>query len=874
MNSVLLNKLNELQKASDYECWYLVKQPTAFDNICYLVSFLKEFKSKGTSENLQEFIGKRVAEVNSSKPDVEIPNNYRALRVAAFFGLITMTSTKYEEATITDAFEEINIRCGGEFERKDLYEDIIQRQIEKMYISSTVDEGYNGVRQNYRLYPVMLLYKVLIELGRATGNYSISMTEYRYLVATTKVFENFLETLLLINLLREDPSANAEFEQYRTKFDNRLIQALKQLPTLVIDRESIKLNPDTISEVAKKVFAFESDPNVFTTGNYMSFLGSTKSLFDLDSFENENKYSKFTPEWFREKAKEYPTLDEEANQLRLDFINKFSPEYLSSLSGEDLLTTMFLNDKNENNLCRVLEFDPQIKEMFGSIKGGTAYKYGLYYSNKGSWMTGSSQKQRQLTVEEAVEVGTKIRDHLIAGAETIQKQGEFNTIEDYKKLYEVLKEVTEGEIDKVWFLKYYQMVFPKYFATNYSSFAQSIVLKALNIEKEEHSFVCMGQIRFYADKCGISNEMFNKIFWTYYVDEESDEYPERQDDSYSKDVNHNTGLISEFSRNRILFGAPGTGKSYTLNKEKDSLLSNGGEYERVTFHPDYSYANFVGTYKPVPCKDKEGNDAITYSYVPGPFMRTYVKALLNSRTDAPKPFLLVIEEINRANVAAVFGDVFQLLDRGDDEVSEYPIQASEDIKKYLADSLDGENGNPEDYAEIRIPDNMFIWATMNSADQGVFPMDTAFKRRWDFTYLGIDDSEDGIVGKRVILGKGEHRKEIEWNALRKAINEELLTYKVNEDKLMGPYFISKKILSEGDTIDSATFTRVFKNKVIMYLFDDAAKQKRLTLFGGCSEKDKSQYSKICDAFDSIGVDIFCDAISSRFIDVVTEEDGE
>ena len=336
-------------------------------------------------------------------------------------------------------------------------------------------------------------------------------------------------------------------------------------------------------------------------------------------------------------------------------------------------------------------------------------------------------------------------------------------------------------------------------------------------------------------------------------------------------IRFNTGYQSSFERNRILFGAPGTGKSFTLNREKDLLLTDGGEYERVTFHPDYSYANFVGTYKPVPCKDSDGKDAITYSYVPGPFMRTYVKALQNSRTDAPKPFLLVIEEINRANVAAVFGDVFQLLDRGDDEVSEYPIQASEDIKKYLAGEL---GGNPDDYAEIRIPDNMFIWATMNSADQGVFPMDTAFKRRWDFTYLGIDDSEAGIVGKKVVLGQGDYRRIVEWNALRKAINNELLTYKVNEDKLMGPYFISRKNLPEGEMIDSAVFTRIFKNKVIMYLFDDAAKQKRITLFGGCDEKAKNQYSKICREFDTKGVYIFCEGISSQFIDNVPEDDGE
>ena len=338
-----------------------------------------------------------------------------------------------------------------------------------------------------------------------------------------------------------------------------------------------------------------------------------------------------------------------------------------------------------------------------------------------------------------------------------------------------------------------------------------------------------------------------------------------------QEIKFSTGYQSEFPRNRILFGAPGTGKSFTLNREKDLLLADGGEYERVTFHPDYSYANFVGTYKPVPCKDSDDKDAITYSYVPGPFMRTYVKALQNSKTDTPKPFLLVIEEINRANVAAVFGDVFQLLDRGDDEVSEYPIQASEDIKKYLAGEL---GGNPDDYSEIRLPDNMFIWATMNSADQGVFPMDTAFKRRWDFTYLGIDDSESGIVGKKVVLGQGDYRRVVEWNALRKAINNELLTYKVNEDKLMGPYFISKKNLPEGEMIDPAVFTRIFKNKVIMYLFDDAAKQKRITLFGGCDEKAKNQYSKICREFDTKGVYIFCEGISSQFIDNVPEDDGE
>lgn len=320
-------------------------------------------------------------------------------------------------------------------------------------------------------------------------------------------------------------------------------------------------------------------------------------------------------------------------------------------------------------------------------------------------------------------------------------------------------------------------------------------------------------------------------------------------------VNVCTGYYSKFERNRILFGAPGTGKSYTINKQAKELIGvdNDYAYERVTFHPDYSYANFVGTYKPVPSKNDEGKDTITYEYVPGPFMRVLVKALKNSKEKEPKPFLLIIEEINRANVAAVFGDVFQLLDRGDDNVSEYPIQASEDIKKHLSKEL---GGAPDDYAKIRIPDNMFIWATMNSADQGVFPMDTAFKRRWDFTYLGIDDNDENIRGKYVYLCKDKSQK-VEWNKLRKAINNFLAREKINEDKQLGPYFIAKKIVvpDDGDELDSEKFCNTFKNKVIMYLFEDAAKQKRHKLFEGCGQ-NSNRYSDICKEFDAKGIKIF------------------
>lgn len=309
------------------------------------------------------------------------------------------------------------------------------------------------------------------------------------------------------------------------------------------------------------------------------------------------------------------------------------------------------------------------------------------------------------------------------------------------------------------------------------------------------------------------------------------------------------------SRNLIVFGAPGAGKSHKLEADRKSYFDD--RFERVTFYPTYSYAQFVGTYKPV-MKPKEngGGEEISYEFVPGPFLRVLVKAL-NAQADdngEKQKYCLVIEEINRANAAAVFGDIFQLLDRGEDESSEYSIAASEDVKKYLKGKLNDEaqkflnvvkkkdqKGNEIEeweFCNLRIPANMYIWATMNSADQGVFPMDTAFKRRWEFEYIGIDEGE-GDCKNWTIEGS-----DYKWNDVRKFINALLASHGVNEDKLMGPFFVK----AQNDVVSK----KAFKSKVLMYLWEDAARMCRRQMFG----KDILTYSVLCECWDKSGVGAF------------------
>ncbi len=268
--------------------------------------------------------------------------------------------------------------------------------------------------------------------------------------------------------------------------------------------------------------------------------------------------------------------------------------------------------------------------------------------------------------------------------------------------------------------------------------------------------------------------------------------------------------------NRIVYGAPGTGKSALLEDESHFF---GNRKLRITFYPDYSYSKFVGSYKPISYYKRDINTpsyystkysdepkssvinepVIDYGFVPGPFLIALEEALKN-----PEPYLLVIEEINRANSSSVFGEIFQLLDREEGK-SKYTVLLSKEAMEYLKSKISSKFDLLKD--GIYLPENLFIWASMNSADQGVFPLDSAFKRRWHFEYLPLNQYE--YVLDKVIIdfdGRSYH-----WNKFRNTINSFLSSIKVSEDKLIGPFFLSVNELQDKNAI---------KNKLLLYIKDD------------------------------------------------------
>lgn len=330
------------------------------------------------------------------------------------------------------------------------------------------------------------------------------------------------------------------------------------------------------------------------------------------------------------------------------------------------------------------------------------------------------------------------------------------------------------------------------------------------------------------------------------------------------------------SRQIIYYGAPGTGKSHKI---KEAL----GEYEdcpadkkvpkvnifRTTFHPDSDYSTFVGAYKPtkgkrplyglfgkdtVRMKDGEDlfEDMITCKFVPQAFLNAYIRAY---QTD--ENVYLIIEEINRGNCAQIFGDLFQLLDRDENGISEYTIKADADLKSFLEEELGEDNPGIKD-GELCLPSNLYIYATMNTSDQSLFPIDSAFKRRWDWEYEPI--KYKNTDWKIVIDGT-----EYSWVSLQRKVNDKILSATSSEDKMLGDYFVNP---SDGIITD-----KVLLNKILFYLWNDVCKDGEGDIFR-TKEGDKEADITFSDLYGTDKSDKLKAMMNYLQVDVAEYEGGK
>ena len=358
----------------------------------------------------------------------------------------------------------------------------------------------------------------------------------------------------------------------------------------------------------------------------------------------------------------------------------------------------------------------------------------------------------------------------------------------------------------------------------------------------------------------------------------------------------------------IYYGAPGTGKSFTIDDITDDKNS-----VRTTFHPDSDYASFVGAYKPtmenVPINSIYGESVqfatgknghpgtekkIVYKYVPQAFLKAYVAAWSNLN----KPYFLIIEEINRGNCAQIFGDLFQLLDRNNAGSSSYAIHADEDISQFISGdnkgfaslsddqkdairsfSLEKDNGKTQAVGQdildgklLLLPPNLYIWATMNTSDQSLFPIDSAFKRRWNWKYMPIkysplDKKTHQPIDWKFKIGDNLYS----WGQFLSKINPEIYTLTESSDKQMG-YFFAKP-----DNATGIISEDVFLNKVLFYLWTDVFKDFDVSseLF---KNKKANRSFRFTDFFeDSEALGNFIDNLGLDVVDIdidtVEDEDS-
>ncbi|MFI3329783.1 MAG: AAA family ATPase [bacterium] len=517
-----------------------------------------------------------------------------------------------------------------------------------------------------------------------------------------------------------------------------------------------------------------------------------------------------------------------------DFQSKYGISALNKLQGKELLYRIFAKKTMDSkSLIYALEFD-KTYQKFGGVGGGAAFKYTLYYSDtKESWISGSHFKNiKKISEEEAILYTEGVKEKFIKAFNYLENLS-YNTVDDinYARIGKDLSYILGNLFNRSWVSKYLYMMFPEIFTEFYTISWTKWILEKLNIKPEQSFISHQGQIVKVADELNITtHELYTALLTIRFENPFVEEL--------IKDEENNDQYFGS-GNNVIVYGTPGCGKSYHVKNE--ILSGRKNNVYRTTFFSEYTNTDFIGQILPVVNGDK-----VTYEFTPGPFAIALKQALSNPNEEVA----LVIEELNRGNAASIFGDIFQLLDRDDTGTSEYSIN-NINLQKYLTKELNKE------ITSIVIPSNMSLIATMNTSDQNVFTLDTAFKRRWNFKKLKNTFTDEHEYKDIDVPGMN-----ISWEVFVTKINDFIVQNNniiQSEDKQLGVYFIDKKVIDTNNE-ESISSIEEFAHKVLEYLWNDVARFERSRWFRNAKTLDDLIESYISKANDKKSIEVFSDGI--------------